>query len=362
MKKAKIGVIGCGNISRIYLKNLTQVFDIAEVVACADLIPERAQAKAQEFNIPEACSVEELLNNPAIEIVVNLTIPEAHADVAMQVLEAGKNVYNEKPLTIQREDAQKMLTMAKEKRLLVGSAPDTFLGGGLQTCIKLIDDGWIGKPVAATAFMTCHGHESWHPAPEFYYKVGGGPMFDMGPYYLTALIALMGPVRRVTGSAQITFSERTITSEPKFGTKIEVEVPTHVAGTLDFENGAVGTMITSFDIWHSQLPFIEIYGSEGTLSVPNPNTFGGPILVRRQGAREWMEIPLTHGFSQNSRGLGVADMAQALSNDRQHRANGDMAYHVLDIMHGFHDASKNGKHYELASTCIRPEPMPLGSI
>ncbi len=362
MKKAKIGVIGCGNISRIYLKNLTQVFDVAEVVACADLIPERAQAKAQEFNIPEACSVEELLNNPAIEIVVNLTIPEAHADVAMQVLEAGKNVYNEKPLTIQREDAQKMLTMAKEKRLLVGSAPDTFLGGGLQTCIKLIDDGWIGKPVAATAFMTCHGHESWHPAPEFYYKVGGGPMFDMGPYYLTALIALMGPVRRVTGSAQTTFSERTITSEPKFGTKIEVEVPTHVAGTLDFENGAVGTMITSFDIWHSQLPFIEIYGSEGTLSVPNPNTFGGPIFVRRQGAREWMEIPLTHGFSENSRGLGVADMAQALSNDRQHRANGDMAYHVLDIMHGFHDASKNGKHYELASTCIRPEPMPLGSI
>ena len=362
MKKAKIGVIGCGNISSIYLKNLTQVFDVAEVVACADLILERAQAKAQEFNIPEACSVKELLNNPAIEIVVNLTIPEAHADVAMQVLEAGKNVYNEKPLTIQREDAQKMLTMAKEKRLLVGSAPDTFLGGGLQTCIKLIDDGWIGKPVAATAFMTCHGHESWHPAPEFYYKVGGGPMFDMGPYYLTALIALMGPVRRVTGSAQTTFSERTITSEPKFGTKIEVEVPTHVAGTLDFENGAVGTMITSFDIWHSQLPFIEIYGSEGTLSVPNPNTFRGPIFVRRQGAREWMEIPLTHGFSENSRGLGVADMAQALSNDRQHRANGDMAYHVLDIMHGFHDASKNGKHYELASTCIRPEPMPLGSI
>lgn len=360
MSKVKIGIIGCGNISGIYLKNCTKVFNILEVAACADLIPERAKAAAAEYGISKACTVEELLSDPEIKIVVNLTIPKAHASIAMAALEAGKCVHGEKPLAITREDGENIIKSAKAKGLLVGSAPDTFLGGGIQTCLKLINDGWIGEPIAATAFMTCHGHESWHPDPEFYYKAGGGPMFDMGPYYLTALIALMGPVKRVTGSARATFPERTITSAPKYGTKIKVDVPTHVAGILDFENGAVGTIVTSFDIWGAQLPRIEIYGTAGSLSVPDPNGFGGPVLVKRYGASGFSEVPLTHGYSENSRGIGVADMAHAIVSGRPHRANGDLAYHVLDIMHGFHDASSSGCHYELKSTCKRPEPLPLG--
>jgi predicted dehydrogenase len=224
-----------------------------------------------------------------------------------------------------------------------------------------VDDGWIGTPVAATAFMTCHGHESWHPSPEFYYQKGGGPMLDMGPYYLTALVSLLGPVKRATGSARITFPQRTITSEPKYGKIIDVEVPTHVAGVLDFESGAIATVITSFDIWDANLPRIEIYGSEGSLMVPDPNTFGGPVLYRMHGQKEWKEIPLLFGYSENSRGVGVADMARALVSGGKNRASGDLAYHVLDIMQGIHEASRDGRHYELSSTCDIPEAFELGT-
>lgn len=359
LMNVKVGVIGCGFISSIYFK-AAQTFEILDIVACADLDVTRAKARAEEFNIPKAYSVQELLADPEIEIVINLTIPKAHAEVCLAALEAGKSVYVEKPLAVTREDGRKILDLSQEKGLLVGAAPDTFLGAGIQTCRKLIDDGWIGEPVAAAAFMMNHGHEHWHPDPEFYYQAGGGPMFDMGPYYITALVSLIGPVRRVTGSARITFPERTVTSQPKYGHKIHVNIPTHVAGVLDFENGAVGTMITSFDVWHHHLPHIEIYGTTGSLRVPDPNTFGGPVLVRRQGAAEWTEIPLTHGFIENSRGLGVADMAHALLAGRPHRANGELAYHVLEIMHGFHDASKDGKHYELTSACTRPDSLPIG--
>ncbi|HOJ12469.1 MAG TPA: Gfo/Idh/MocA family oxidoreductase [Clostridiales bacterium] len=359
MSKVKVGVIGCGNISSIYFKN-GKLLEILDITACSDLDIERAKAKAEEFGIPRACTVQELLSDEDIQIVLNLTIPKAHAEVTLAALESGKNVYVEKPLSIAREDGLKVLKRAKSKGLLVGCAPDTFLGGGIQTCRKLIDDGWIGEPVAATAFMTCHGHESWHPDPAFYYKVGGGPMLDMGPYYLTALINLIGPVKRVAGSARITFPERTITSAPKYGNKVTVDTPTHIAGIMDFETGAIGTIITSFDVWSAQLPRIEIYGTEGSLSVPDPNTFGGPVYIRRKDASQWSEVPLTHGFSENSRGIGLADMAYALLSSRQHRANGEMAYHVLDIMHGFLDSSESGKHYDVPSTCKRPSPLPMG--
>jgi predicted dehydrogenase len=359
MLATKVGVIGCGNISGVYFE-AGNTFDILDIVACADIIHDRARARAAEYHIPKACSVEKLLADPEIEIVVNLTIPKAHAEVGLAVLEAGKSVHNEKPLAITREDGRSLLEAARDRELLIGCAPDTFLGGGLQTCRKLIDDGWIGEPIAATAFMMCPGHENWHPDPEFYYQVGGGPMFDMGPYYLTALIHLMGPVRRVTGSARITFPERIITSQPKYGTKIKVDVPTHVAGLMDFANGAVATIITSFDVWAAQLPRIEVYGMEGSLAVPDPNGFGGPVLVQRAGASEWSGVPLTHGYTKQSRGIGVADMAYALHSGRPHRANGELAYHVLDIMHAFHQASQEGRHVELTSTCSRPESLPLG--
>jgi predicted dehydrogenase len=359
MEKTKVGIVGCGNISGIYFK-MCKWFEILDVGAAADLIPERAQAKAREFGVAKACSVDELLADPEIQIVVNLTIPKAHAPVALAALKAGKSVHNEKPLALTREDGKKMLALAKRKGLRVGCAPDTFMGAGIQTCRKLIDDGVIGEPVGATAFMLCHGHESWHPDPEFYYKPGGGPMFDMGPYYLTAIVALMGPVRRVTGSARATFAERLITSQPKSGTRIQVEVPTHVAGVMDFASGAICTIVTSFDVWAGQHPCIEVYGTEATMQVPDPNGFGGPVRIRRPGDKEWAEMPLTHGYAENSRGIGVADMAYALRSGRPHRASGDLAYHVLDIMHAFHDASAKGKHVVLKSTCDRPAPLPTG--
>lgn len=247
VQPVSVGVIGCGNISGAYMRML-KTLPIVRVVACADLRPEAAQALAEQYQVPCVLSVEALLADPQIEIVLNLTVPQAHGAIAIAALEAGKSVYNEKPLALTREEGRRMLTLAAQKGLRVGGAPDTFLGGGLQTCRELIDAGVIGEPVAATAFMMSRGHEHWHPNPAFYYQKGGGPMFDMGPYYLTALVSLLGPVRRVTGATRITRPQRIITSQPRYGEVIEVETPTHVAGLLDFAAGPIGTIITTFDV------------------------------------------------------------------------------------------------------------------
>ncbi|MCC6458605.1 MAG: Gfo/Idh/MocA family oxidoreductase [Caldilineaceae bacterium] len=354
---SKIGIIGCGTISGIYLKS-PSLFPILDIVACADLDRSRAEAKAEEFGI-QALSVEQLLAHPEIEIILNLTIPAAHAEVAQAAVAHGKSVYSEKPLALNTADGKQLLEAAEAAGVRVGCAPDTFLGGGLQTCRKLIDDGWIGTPVAATAFMMSHGHEHWHPSPEFYYQRGGGPMFDMGPYYLTALVSLLGPVGRVTGATRTTFPERTITSQPKHGQKITVEIPTHVVGVLDFAQGPIATIITTFDVWSAELPRIEIYGTHGTLSVPDPNTFGGPVRLRRAGSSEWQEIPIPFHYTANSRGIGVADMAHALRSGRAHRASGDLAFHVLEIMESIHTASDQGQHQPLTSTVPLPAPFPL---
>ncbi len=360
MATANIGIVGCGNISGIYFENLCKVFDNVTVTACADLDASRAQAKAKEYPGVRVCSLEAMLADASIDIIVNLTTPQAHFPVAMQAVEAGKHVHSEKPLTLTRQEGRTLLDAAAQAGVRVGNAPDTFMGAGIQTCRQLIDAGTIGTPVAAQAFMLCHGHESWHPDPEFYYQAGGGPMFDMGPYYLTAMVALLGPVQRVTGSARISFPQRTITSAKKNGQIIQVEVPTHIAGIMDFASGAVGTITTSFDVWASETPRIEIFGSEGSLSVPDPNGFGGPVRLRLKGEDAWREVPLSCGFEPNGRGIGPADMADALRRGRPHRAHGDLAYHVLDLMHAFHDASSSGEHVVIQSTCDRPEPMPPG--
>ncbi len=356
--KVKVGIIGCGNISGAYFKGCA-AFPILDVVACADLDMDVAKAKAAENGV-RACTVDALLADREIEIVVNLTIPRAHAQVNLAAIDAGKNVHTEKPFAVRKEDGKQVLDAAGERGLLTGSAPDTFLGGGIQTCRKLIDDGWIGEPVAATAFMLSHGPENWHPNPDFFYQLGGGPMFDMGPYYLTALVSLLGPVRRVTGSTRISSPERVIGNrERRFGEKIPVEIPTHLAGVLDFAGGAVGTMVTSFDVWAHNLPRIEIYGSEGSLSVPDPNTFRGPVRVRRAGADEWSEVPLTHS-DEVSRGIGVADMAYGLRSKREHRASGALAYHVLELMCAFDESSQADRHVKIESSCSRPAALPVG--
>jgi predicted dehydrogenase len=357
--RVKVGVVGVGNISKAYVLT-AQTFPILDIVALADIDVDRAKARAQEFNIPIACSVDQLMADPAIELVINLTVPKAHAPVALQAIAAGKHVYNEKPLAVALEDGIKMNEAARKKNVRLGCAPGTFLGGGLQTCRKLIDDGKIGRPVAATAFMMSPGHERWHPSPEFYYEVGGGPMMDMGPYYITALANLLGPVKRVTGSASIAKPNRTITSEPKKGKKINVETPDHITGILEFASGAVVTMVTSFAVWHAQLPRIEIYGTDGTLSCPDPNSLGGPVRLRLPDDKEWQEIALTHGHDGPNRwGIGVADLAHAIRSGRAHRANGQNACHVLEVMHAFLNSSTTGKHQEIKSEFVRPSALPL---
>jgi len=357
--KTSVGIIGCGNISPIYFK-APRLFDILQVVACADIDMERARSQAAHYGVPKACTVEELLADPEIEIVINLTVPNAHAEVALQAIAAGKAVYNEKPLATRRGDGKAILEAARAKQVRVGNAPDTFLGGGFQTCIELINDGQIGRPVAATAFRLNHGMEDWHPDPYFFYQPGAGPMFDVGPYYLTALIAMMGPILRVTSSMQTTFPERKVTRKPQYGTKIPVNTPTHIAGIMEFASGGVGTILTSFDIWRHRLPFIEIYGTEGTLSTPDPNRFDGPVYIRRAKDETWREVPLTRGYTSNSRGLGIADMAHAMRSGRPHRANGEMAYHVLDIIESFAQSAAEGRHITLSSTCTRPELLNSG--
>ena len=355
----KIGIIGTGNISPTYIKN-SKIFKILELVACSDIIPEKAVNVARTYGVPRACPVQELLDDPEIKIVLNLTPPAAHSEVAMQVLGAKKSLYGEKPMAITRPAAQEMMRVAKEDGLWIGNSPDTFLGSGFQTCRKLIDEGVIGDPLGATAFMASHGPEDWHPDPEFVYEPGGGPMLDMGPYYLTWLVGLLGPVGRVAGLTKISFPERIIGSQPKRGKVMKVEVPTHVSGLLEFKSGAVGMILTSFDVWGHELPRIEIYGTEGTLSVPDPNNFGGSVRVMRPRAKEWEEIPLLPGYAEETRSLGLADMATAMLSGRQHRANEKMAYHVLDIMLSIYESSHSGQYLHLESTCERPAPLPGG--
>jgi predicted dehydrogenase len=354
----RIGVAGAGNISKIYFDNLCGMFGRrVKLAAVTDVVFERAEKAAANYGLKAFKSPGEMLKSGNVDIVLNITPPKLHYEVALAAVRAGKHVYNEKPLCSKREEAVELLRAAAEKGVRVGGAPDTFMGAGLQTCRKLIDDGWIGAPVAANAVMMGHGPEHWHPSPDFFYKDGGGPMFDMGPYYITALVSLLGPVARVCGSARISSMTRTITNQFDYGKLINVEIPTHIAGVLDFAGGPVGTLTTSFDVYNHSLPCIEIYGTEGTLKVPDPNTFGGPVLVRRFREPEWSQIPLLKSYPDNSRGLGITDMAEAIEEGRPHRASSELAFHVLDIMHGIHDASVSGKYYKLKSKCKRPPEM-----
>ena len=353
-----IGLIGCGKISDAYFSGCAN-YAMMKIEACADADLTRAEEKAAQYGI-RAATVDELLADPSIDLVVNLTIPGAHAAVNTAALKAGKHVYTEKPFALDSRDGAAVLALARKKKLLVGCAPDTFLGGGLQTARKLIDDGMIGRPVSAMAFMLCRGHESWHPNPKFYYERGGGPMLDMGPYYITALINFLGPVARVTGSAQSAFPERTISSEPLAGTKIPVETPTHVTGVMDFVNGATATIVTSFDTWSYALPRLLVFGTEGTIEAPDPNRFDGVVRLRRGSAETYDEIPHTHTI-ERGRGSGVADMALSiLRRDRLHRASGELAQHVLEVMESFEKSSVTGRHIKLKSTCLRPAALPVG--
>lgn len=360
--KVRVGIIGCGNISQAYF-NGARLFEILDVVACADLNPAAASAKAGE-NGCAAQTVDELLANPDVDLIINLTIPSVHAEVSLAALNAGKHVHCEKPLAVNLDDAGRVLDLAKAKGLLVGCAPDTFLGAGLQTARKMVDDGWIGDVLSGTAFLMSRGPESWHPNPAFFYEAGGGPMFDMGPYYMTALVHLLGPVKEVTGVTTRGFEERIATCKEQFGKLLPVSVPTHTSGTLVFHSGAVISVTISFDVHrHGHSP-IELYGSQGSLKVPDPNTFGGPLEVWTPNSGEWREQALSHPYSENSRSIGAADMAYAIRSggNRAQRSSGALAYHVLEIMHAFEKASHLKKHVEIKSRPPQPAPLPLGLI
>lgn len=357
----KIGLIGCGNISSAYLNN-TPVFPQMRIVKCADLRPDAAKAAAEKFGL-EAVSVEALLNDPEIDIILNLTTPEAHAEIDLRALEAGKHIYSEKPFAVTRDDGKKILQTARAKGLRVGCAPDTFLGGGHQTCRKLIDDGIPGKITGGNVIMACPGHESWHPAPGFYYKKGGGPLMDMGPYYITALVNLLGPVKQVAA-----FCSRS--SDLRCGLKVNhgktfpVEVDTHIAAVLEFACGSVINMTMSFDVFRlsSQMAnCIELWGINGALRTPDPNTFNGEVRFARSGlTADWCTAENNFIYNENMRLIGLADMAAAIELGRPHRCCGDLAYHVLDVMCSILEANEKRTYISIESSCERPAPFREG--
>ena len=355
MDKIGIGIVGLGNISAAYLK-ASKDFPILDIRAVADMNPAAAKARADEFGL-KAVGLDDIFTDPSIDIILNLTIPKAHVDVGLRAIEAGKHVYSEKPLGIVFSEGQKLVAAAKAKGLRVGSAPDTFLGGAHQTSRRIVDDGTLGLPVGGTAYFMCPGHERWHPNPAFYYDAGGGPMLDMGPYYITDLVNLLGPVAKVSGFGTMVRSTRTITAKERDGEVIPVHVPTHVSGTLVFVNGAVVQVTMSFDVAaHKHVP-LEIYGTEGTLIVPDPNNFGGQIELLKKGG-EWTNVDTDMPYADgNYRSIGLADMAHAIASNRPHRASGDLALHVLEVMEAFETSSQSGRVVDITTPVERPAPL-----
>ena len=358
-----IAMIGVGSISGIYLQNISTVFQEINLIGVCDLVRERAENAKAKWNVPKIYdTMYDAFADPDVDIILNLTRPYEHYGVTKAALEAGKHVYSEKPLAADWDEGRELVALAEKKGLMLGGAPDTFMGAGIQTCRKLIDEGAIGKPIGSAAFMICRGHETWHPDPEFYYKRGGGPMMDMGPYYLTALINLMGGVKAVSGVTKTSFPTRLITSEPHNGEIVTVDVPTYVTGTLLYDSGAVGTIFTTFDVYYPYQARLEIYGEDGTLFVPDPNGFGGPIKLFKKGDKEPVDMPLQFDYCENSRALGLADMAKALETGRFCRTDYHQTAHVLEILTSFDKSSDAGKILPITTKYERRPPMKVNPV
>jgi predicted dehydrogenase len=368
VEAVKVGILGCGHVSDQYFEGIAR-HELLEVVACADLDVARADEKAAQHRVPRASAPEQLIADPEVELVVNLTPPLAHADASLASIAAGKHVWSEKPLAATLERAREVVAAAERAGVRIGCAPDTFLGGSIQTAGKLVDDGWIGAPVSGVAFVTEHGYEHFHPEVHSFYRAGGGPALDLGPYYVTALVAMLGPVARVASLARATFPERVVQVGPRRGERIAVEVSTHVTGALEFESGALVSVLMSWDVWATNLPYLEVYGTAGSLSVANPDEFGGLPRLRRAGPEElqqpppppgtvpWSDVPLVQPGDVR-RGVGIADMAEAIRDGRPHRASGELAYHVLEVLTALERSAQEGRHVSVESRCTRPEPLP----
>ena len=359
-RPTNIGIIGCGAIIAQYLANFRRLEDV-NLVAVADLDPARAQAVADSYDGVRAVTVDELLAADDVELVLNQTIPAAHADVALRAIAAGKAVYGEKPLAATTAEARQVLDTARTAGVAVGCAPDTVLGTGIQTARKAIDDGLIGRPISATATMVTPGHERWHPNPDFYYQPGGGPLLDMGPYYVSALVTLLGPVVSVIGAASHTRGQRTIGSGPRKGQTVPVATDTHVTGVLVHASGALSTLMMSFDAVKTKSPNIEIHGEHGSLVVPDPNHFDGEVQVFALGADDWETLPVSAGYVGSGRGFGIADLVRTPAG-QEPRAGGALAFHALEVMESVLESAHTGAPVRIGSTVERPAAVELTEI
>jgi predicted dehydrogenase len=358
----KVGIVGAGNISATYVATL-HMFDFIRVKSIYDVYEESARKLAEQFGL-QAVKLDAMLADPEIGLIINLTTPTSHYAISKKALLAGKHVYSEKPLGVSMAEAEELMAIARAGDLRLGCAPDTFLGGGHQLTRRLFDEGRIGKAVSATAMLLLPGHEHWHPNPAFFYGRGGGPMLDVGPYYVTNLIALLGPVREVFGMAKITRIEREVKTDPRRGETIKVLVPTHLTGVMEFHSGATITIATSFDVIKHKHNQIEIYGSGGTMVTPDPNNFTGKVEIFEDGGEEWQDIPVNHPYTEGVpghlglRGLGAAEMVDSLRAGRPHRVSSELAFHALEVMTAFERSAQSRKVVAIHSSCGRPDPIP----
>ena len=368
----KVGVIGCGNIADIYFKNSKQFFNNFEIDACADINEEASKIFAKKYNVRQL-SVEDILADKEIEFIINLTTPNVHYEVSKSIIESNKHSYSEKPLSIEFDDGKKLNDLAEENNVYVGCAPDTFLGAGIQTARNLLDDNAIGNVQLGSISMAVPGHEMWHPNPDFYYKYGGGPILDMGPYYFTALVSLLGSVVNVDSKIKSVYEKRVIGSGNRKGQEIKVDIPTSIISHLEFKSGALIDTFFSFDIWKHNKSHIELYGDKGSLSVPDPNMFGGELLKCASKGGEWESIPTTHmnlgkynieknhervnedPTVANYRGIGVSEMIDSIKKGKKNRCSGELSLHVLDIMDSILESGKSRKKVNLRSECEKPE-------
>lgn len=355
-----VGVIGAGNISGAYLRTL-ETLPALNVAAVGDRDPQRAAAAVEKVPGARAATPEDILGDSEIDVVLNLTPPAAHAQVALAAIAAGKHVYGEKPLAADRSAAAAVCEAAAAARLRLGCAPDTVLGTGIQTARTHIEQGLIGTPTSAMAVFTCFGHERWHPDPEFYYQPGGGPLLDMGPYYLSALVHMLGPITSVTGAASRPRPDRTIASGPRAGTNFSSSIDTHITAVLEHEGGALTTLVMSFDVLASRASNIEVHGTGGSLLVPDPNHFDGDVMLSTPEESGWRALPPAAGYIGSARGYGLAEMARAIDQDLPHRCSAELAYHVLDCAHTLLQAAQERTTLDVTSRCEVPPLVPLSS-
>jgi predicted dehydrogenase len=355
-RPVRCGVIGCGKVSGQYFRAMAGT-TILEVVACADLDPERARAAAAAHGVPNVVSADELLADAAVELVVNLTPPQRHAEVSLRAIRAGKSVYTEKPLAVTGRQGVELLEEARARGVLIGCAPDTFLGPPAQTARHAIEEGLIGRPIAAAAAILGPGHERWFPDPEVFYRPGAGPLMDLGVYHLTTLVSLLGSVQRVYGMHETFSPTRSVAVGPRAGFTFQSEVPTHFAAVLRFAHGAIATLVASFEVWRSGLPDLEIYGTQGTLALPDPNFFTGSVRHWAARGSAWTDLPDAVA-SPRVRGIGVVDLAHALRGIGGQRASGTLGLHVLEVMLAIETAWEQGIDQRIGSACARPPPLP----